>query len=536
MSLNKFLQVNAVRELHVILIVCLFVISLLFITIRLINLTIFQGPMFLNCYFPASDNKINRFNIVDRDGLFLATSVTTASLYINSQLIINKKKIVQSLLKVLPELDEHIILKQLSIKKPFVWLFRHLTPKQQEKILGLGEPSLNFLRDKRHFYPYGSLCAHVLGITDVDSKGVAGFEKTFNINNSGIQDNIFQDRTIQTSLNISIQSILHDQLVWAMEKFRAESSNSLVMDLKTSEILAIVSLPDFNLNLIDKLFLKEVYFNRNTLGVYEMGSTLKILNTALALEIGTINLESLYNTTRSLKINCFNVMDFYGIRQWFTVSAAFTNSSNIASGQIALDLGFVAQKAFVKSLGLLDSIFLEVPEVSLPISPINWSRSNVITISYGYGLSVSSLHLASAVSKVITPDGASEPTLLYNSSSINKRIRGVSQKTSTRIRKLMRYVIVSGKSNKSNVNGYIVCGKTGTSMIIKNGFYQEGCVITSFIGVVGLSLDSPRYLIFVMLDKPKPIKDTFGYNTAGWNAAPLAGRIMRNILSLGFLR
>ncbi|MCP4923643.1 MAG: penicillin-binding protein 2 [bacterium] len=529
---------------RLILVGLLFGISFFAIGMRLVDLTVLKEAAFSPAPFSLSEGRMNRANILDRNGVLLATSVTTASLYADARLVTDGKRIAKKLVNVLPGLNESKMARRLNSGKAFVWLARHLTPKQQEKILRLGEHSLDFQREEKRFYPHGALCAHVLGMTDVDGRGIAGLEKSFesqlaqdpvtlsNPLDDRVQDVTFQEAALHTSLDVRIQSALHKQLIWAMEKFSTKSANGLVMDLATGEILAMASLPDYNLNSDKGLLPKEAYFNRNTLGVYEMGSTFKILNTALVLETGVAKLESLYDATKALKVGRFRITDYRGKNQWLTVSQAFVHSSNIASGQMALDAGIPAQKAFMKGLGLLDSASLEIPEIGRPMSPRNWREPNAITISYGYGMSVSPLQLMDAVAKVVAPDGAAKPTLLKRSESPRERTRGVSEKTADKIRKLMRYSVLRGKNSKAKVNGYVVSGKTGTSMTLKNGRYQEGQVTTSFMGIIGTTVDNPKYLVFVMMEEPKAIKETFGFNAAGWNAAPLAGRVMGDVASL----
>jgi cell division protein FtsI (penicillin-binding protein 3) len=522
----------------------MFAISFFAIGMRLVDLTVLQEAAFSNSRWLPSEGRVSRANIVDRNGVILATSVTTSSLYADARLVMDGKRIARKLVKILPELNEETMARRLNSGKAFVWLMRHLTPKQQEKVLRLGEPALNFQRDEKRFYPHGSLCAHVLGMTDIDGKGISGLEKSFDNQltqdplkvfsalDDRVQDETFQQDSVQTSIDVRIQSALHHQLIWAMEKFSTRSANGLVLDLKTGEVLAMASLPDYDPNVDKGILPKEAYFNRNTLGIYEMGSTFKILNTALVLETGVAKLSSLYDATKALKVGRFRITDYRGKNQWLTVAQAFVSSSNIASGQMALDAGIPAQKAFMKSLGLLEPASLEVPEIGRPMIPTRWREPNAITISYGYGISVSALQLSSAIAKVIAPEGYVEPTLIKCSGVPKKRTLGVSAKTASKIRKLMRYSVVAGKNSKAKVNGYIVSGKTGTAMVLKNGRYQEGRVTTSFMGTIGTTVDDPRYLVFVMLEEPKATKDTYGFNAAGWNAAPLAGRVMGDVAAL----
>lgn len=522
----------------------LFAVSFFAIGMRLVDLTVLQEAAFAPSRVAISEGRMDRANILDRNGVLLATSVTTASLYADARLVTDGNHIAKKLVKVLPELDESVMARRLNSGKAFVWLMRHLTPQQQEKVLRLGEPALSFQREEKRFYPHGTLCSHVLGMTDIDGRGIAGLEKSFDLQlaqdssetssvlDDRVQDVAFQQSALQTSLDVRVQSALRNQLIWAMEKFRTTAANGLVMDLETGEILAMSSLPDYNPNQDVSSTSKDAYFNRNTLGIYEMGSTFKLLNTALALESGVATLGSLYDATKPLKVGRFRIKDYHGKNRWLSVSEAFIYSSNIASARMALDAGVPAQQDFMKRLGLLESTSLEIPEVGSPLSPVAWREASAITISYGYGISVSPLQLASAVAKLVAPEGAAPPTLLRKSEPVTERIRGVSPTISSKIRKLMRYVVAKGTGRKARVNGYVVSGKTGTAEVLHNGRYQDGRVTTSFMGTIGTTLDTPKYLVFVMLVEPKGTTDSFGYHAAGWNAAPLAGRVMGQVASL----
>ncbi|XP_022778919.1 uncharacterized protein LOC111320530, partial [Stylophora pistillata] len=244
---------------------------------RLVDLTVLQEAAFSNSRWLPSEGRVSRANIIDRNGVILATSVTTSSLYADARLVTDGKRIARKLVKILPELNEENMARRLNSGKAFVWLMRHLTPKQQERVLRLGEPALNFQRDEKRFYPHGSLCAHVLGMTDIDGKGISGLEKSFDNQlmqdplkvfsalDDRVQDETFQQDAVQTSIDVRIQSALHHQLIWAMEKFSTKSANGLVVDLKTGEVLAMASLPDYDPNVDKGILPKEAYFNRNTL-------------------------------------------------------------------------------------------------------------------------------------------------------------------------------------------------------------------------------------------------------------------------------
>jgi cell division protein FtsI (penicillin-binding protein 3) len=256
-----------------------------------------------------------------------------------------------------------------------------------------------------------------------------------------------------------------------------------------------------------------------------MGSTLKIVNTALVLETGVATLKSRYNAADPLSIGRFQVTDYHRHEGFLNVSEIFITSSNIGSAQMALSAGINRQKDFLKSIGLLDPQSLEVPEIGAPLAPKHWREANVMTISYGYGLSISPLQLATTVAGIVNGGIMPQPTLLKRDGNKTKCLRIVSQETSIQIRKLMRAAVINGTGRKANVPQYYVTGKTGTANVREGRHYKRGSVMTSFIGTLGASMDYPQYLVLIMLEEPQGKERSFGLNAAGWNAAPTAGRI-----------
>ena len=293
----------------------------------------------------ARELKTERADIIDRNGLLLATDLPTNSLYADARVVKDPVESADLLLTVLPDLDRDTLIRHLSSRKAFVWLRRNLTPEQQYEVNSLGIPGLNFQREERRVYPHGRLFSHVLGFTDIDNNGIAGAEREFDnelrINNG----------PLQLSLDTRVQFALEEEVENAMETYSAVGAAGLVMDVYTGEVIAMTSLPNFDPHRPGQAP-ADARFNRSTLGVYEMGSVFKLFNTAIALETGTSTLNSVYDATEPLRIARFSIRDYHAENRWLTVPEILVHSSNIGSARMAMAFGGENQKKYLKKLGM----------------------------------------------------------------------------------------------------------------------------------------------------------------------------------------
>ncbi len=470
---------------------------------------------------------IPRADILDRNGEVLATHLITASVYANAKVVLNARDAANKLAKLLPNVSAKVLYQRLNSQKGFVWLARHIAPKVQHEINRLGIPGVYLQKDYRRVYPYGRMVSHVLGYCGIDNKGLSGVEKFFDIK-------LRNEKTpLKLALDVRVQHIVHDELTNALNEFKAVGGNAMVMDIKTGELVAMVSLPNFDPNLPNQNNPKDT-FNRNTLGVYEMGSTFKILNTAIALESGTATPNSAYDATQPVRIGRFTVTDFKGKNRELTLTEAFVYSSNIAAIKIAQQFGTQTQKKYLEKLGIFKPATVEVPEIAYPLLPSPWTAVTTMTVAYGYGISVTPLRVMATIGSVINDGIKVQPTLLYqpHPPNLENAEQTLSKKTSQMIRDLMRTVVNEGTAKKADITGYQVFGKTGTAYQAKGGrgYGQNKTRITSFVG--GFPYHQPRYMVFVMLDDPKASSLTYGYATAGWNAAPTAGKMISRMAPL----
>ena len=466
----------------------------------------------------AGPMKTGRAEIVDRNGVLLATSLGTASLYANPQKVPDAAVAARRLIGVLPERSEAELTALLSSDKTFVWVERNLTPREQYEVNRLGIPGLDFQEEDRRVYPNGPLAAHTLGFTNIDNVGLAGIEQSFDESLKTRRD------PLTLSLDIRVQQVLRHELATQIDKFGAIGGGGIVLDVTTGEVVAMVSLPDFDPNAPAGAD-EEERFNRMTLGVYELGSVFKIFNHAMALESGVATLASSYDATKPIRIGRFTISDYHAEKRWLTLPEIFTHSSNIGSAKMALDVGGTAQKKFLSDLGLLRRTSIELPEQGAPMYPSTWREVNTMTIAFGHGIAVSPLHLATAVAATVNGGILHPPTLIRRApGAAIPGTRVLSATTSQQMRQLLRLVVADGTGRNAEAPGYFVGGKTGTAEKQVNGRYKRKALISSF--VAAFPIHAPRYVVLALLDEPKGIKETYGYATGGWTAAPVVSRVI----------
>ena len=477
-----------------------------------------------------------RPDILDRNGEVLATDVRSPSLFGEPHRIIDVDEAAELLTAVMTDLDAPELRERLSSKRRFVWLKREITPKQREQIHRLGVPGIGFLPENKRVYPNGAEVSHLIGHVNVDNQGIAGIEKW--LDRSGLADlhlaGLATDRLqkpVELAVDLRVQHALRDELVAARAKFKAQAVAGLLLAVRTGEIIAMVSLPDYDPN-YPREALDPTRINRLTTGVYEMGSTFKALTVAMALDSGKISLKSSFDARFPLQYGKHTIHDFHPQNRVLTVPEIFTYSSNIGAARMAVSLGVEHHKAFLKKLGQLDRLRTELPESAEPLVPKRWMELNTVTIAFGHGLSVAPLQAMMAIGALMNGGNLIPPTFLKRSEqeamALAKRV--IKPETSDRMRYLMRINVEKGTATKADVKGYYVGGKTGTSEKVVMGRYSKTKVLTAFTAV--LPADQPRYALLIMLDEPQPLPETHGYATSGWNAVPVGGTVIARLAPL----
>ncbi len=494
--------------------------------LRLIDVTLFndgfEPPVARS--EPPRYAQFARRDIVDRNGVLLATDLPTASLYADPKRVLDPVETATRLAQVLPGVSREALLAKLASRRRFVWIKRNLTPRQQDAVNRLGLPGVAFQRAEERVYPQGRLFSHVVGFTDIDGRGLAGVEKAF--------DDVLRSSrngdggALRLTLDTRIQYLLRSELARGMAIFRAKGAAGVVMDATGGAVRAMVSLPDFDPN--RGRGTGAARFNRVTLGAYEMGSTFKIFTLAMALDAGIVNLRDGYDASKPLRVARFTIRDYKPAKGWLSVPEIFIESSNIGSAKIARDVGARIQRQYLKRLGLLDPAEIELPEVATPLAPSPWREIATMTVGYGHGIAVSPIQLTAAVAAVVNGGVFYPPTLVPRAPDAPRvGWRVISTRTSARMRWLMKRVVEEGTGKKAAVAAYAVGGKTGTAEKPGRGGYRRNALISSF--VAAFPIDAPRYVVFVMYDEPKGTKATSNFATGGWTAAPAVARIITRL-------
>jgi cell division protein FtsI (penicillin-binding protein 3) len=477
-----------------------------------------------------------RPDIVDRNGEILATDIKAPSLFAEPRRIIDKDEAIELLTATLPDLDTAEVRERLSGRKGFVWLKREITAQQQFEIHKLGIPGIGFLRENKRVYPDGAEVAHLIGLVNIDNQGIAGMEKW--LDNQGLADlhraGFATDRLqrpVELSVDLRVEHALRDELLKAKEKFHAKAASGLVSNVRTGEIVAMVSVPDFDPNNP-----KEAHdpdrINRLTTGVYEMGSTFKAFTLAMALDSGKYDLNSQWDARGPLHYGKFAIHDDEPKGRFLNMKEVFYFSSNVGAARIALSQGVEAHKAFLRKMGQMDRLRTELPESASPLLPKRWSELNTITIAFGHGMAVAPLQAVMGIDALANGGYLIPPTFLKRTEAeamaVAKRV--IKPETSEKMRFLMRLNAEVGTARKADVKGYYIGGKTGTAEKVVNGRYAKKRVLTAFTAIV--PADNPRYQLLVMLDEPQALKETYGFMTSGWNAVPTGGKVIERIAPL----
>jgi cell division protein FtsI (penicillin-binding protein 3) len=477
-----------------------------------------------------------RPDILDRNGEILATDVRTPSLFGEPHRIIDVDEASELLTAVMTDIDAAELRKRLGSKRRFVWLKREITPKQREQIHRLGIPGIGFLPENNRIYPNGAEVSHLVGHVNIDNQGIAGIEKWLDargladLHLAGLASDRLQ-KPVELAVDLRVQHAMRDELVAARTKFKALAVAGLLTDVRTGEIISMVSLPDYNSN-NPREALDPTRINRLTTGVFEMGSTFKALTVAMALDSGKITLKSSFDARGGLHYGKFTIHDFHAQNRVLTVPEIFTYSSNIGTARMALSLGVEHHKWFLRKMGQLERLRTELPESAEPLVPRRWGELNTVTIAFGHGLSVAPLQAVAAIGALMNGGRLIPPTFLKRSEqeAMALATQVVKPETSDKMRYLMRLNVEKGTATKADVKGYYVGGKTGTSEKVVGGRYSKTKVLTSFTAVV--PADQPRYLLLIMLDEPQASADTHGFNTSGWNAVPVGGAVIARIAPL----
>ncbi|PYD47824.1 peptidoglycan D,D-transpeptidase FtsI family protein [Novacetimonas pomaceti] len=485
--------------------------------------------------------QVHRASIVDRNGQALAISLPVAQVYANPQEMIDPQDATHKLKRVLPGLDEAETLRRLSSARQFVYVARDISPAQELAINNLGIPGIYFEPGERRRYPMGRVAAQIMGGVDIDDHGVAGVERYFD-------KRLDSNRAPLTlSLDVRVQNVVHDELQSAMDTFQAIGACAIVMDVRNGEIIAMVSLPDYDANDFGHAP-ADARFNRAVTGMYEPGSTFKLQTTAMALQDGVAHIWDRFSSV-PIKIGRFTISDMKSdhFDTWLSLPEVMAYSSNPAAAHIALDAGAARQQEWLRNMGFFSRVPIELPEAGRPIVPSthNWGISTVMTVAFGHGVAEPPLAIVRGTAATAnggfllkptlllhdqdrTPGGSPAPDASDAAAPVPGAERLISAANSTILRKILRLDVAGGTGKSAESPGYFVGGKTGTAEKIgAHGGYLKHVNVSAFTGI--FPMNAPRYAVYVMLDSPKATPQTHGWTTAAWNAAPTASHIITRI-------
>ncbi len=488
-----------------------------------------------------------RADIVDRNGRIMATNLATHSLYAHPRDMIDPARAAAGLAEIFPELKEEELVADFTGDRKFMWIRRQISPEQMQAVHDIGSPGLLFGPREMRLYPNGPIASHILGgasygregVASAEVIGVAGVERQFD---GFLRDPANEGEPLELSLDLSVQAATEEVLAGGMSLMNAKGAASVLMDIKTGEVLAMASLPDFDPNNRPRILTEgdqsdSPLFNRAVQGVYELGSTFKIFAIAQAMELGLVNPNTMIDTQGPMTWGRFRIRDFHDYGPQLSTTDVIVKSSNIGTARIALMIGAQRQKEFLGSLGFLEATPIEMVEAptGAPLVPRNWSEISTMTISYGHGLSSSPLHLASAYASLLNGGTKVEPTLLrQHNPPLGPRV--VREEISRRSADMLRQVVERGTASFGEVPGYEVGGKTGTADKPREsgGGYYDDKVIATFASV--FPADDPKYVLIVTLDEPSENSGDKPRRTAGWTAVPVAAEMIRRVAPLLGLR
>ncbi len=466
-----------------------------------------------------------RAEITDRNGTILAVSLPGAQLFADPRQVPDPLGATEKLASVLPGLNEDVTEKKLASGKDFVYLDRKLTPEEELAVNQLGIPGVYFENSVKRHYPDGDLAAQILGAVNVGGVGIAGVEEYFN---NRLTSN---PAPLALSIDAGIQSIVHDELASAMAEFKSPGACAIVMNARTGEILALASLPDYDVTDFGTAGSNEK-FNRCVEGEYEPGSVFKLQTVSMALDSGMIHWWDYFDTTHPLHVGRFEITDFEPAHTWMAVPEILNVSSNIGASRIATILGPKIEQAWLSKQGFFKPLNIQLPGPPMPeYHPLKtWGLATTMTVSFGAGIAVSPLSLVTGVLPIVNGGVRYDPTLLAvdQNGPQPEGMRVMKQSTSDIMRKMMTNVVLFGTGKNAAVPGYVVGGKTGTAQVVgPNGRYLLHTNNASFMAA--FPMQNPQYVIYVLVLQPKPDKTTFGFTTGGYIAAPTVSRIIARI-------
>ena len=484
---------------------------------------------------PVSNIKNYRADIMDRNGNYLAKTVSSIDIGINPVEIIDKQKLLINLKLLFPKKNYLEIEKKIDQNK-FFYFEKKISLENYEKIMLLGDKSIVPEEKLARVYPQKNLFSHIIGQIDDDNQGISGIEKSFD-------DRLKQKKEpLKLTVDTDVQFLVREQLIKFNTIFRSKGAAAILMNVNNGEIISMVSYPDFDLNKREKIVDLD-FINRATKGVYELGSVFKTFTVAAGLDQNLIDVDTEFlDLPKSIRCAGQPIGEYSdNIPSDLTVEEILIRSGNIGSVRIGQKLEIEKLKSFLEKVGVLNKIDFDIEEVGEPY-PFKWGKCKLATVSFGHGITTTPLQLAKGYS-IITNGGFDiKPTLIKrDEDNIKNKNRVIKEGISEKLNLILRKIVTNkeGTAELANIDGYEVGGKTGTAQKTTLGGYSN-LKVNTFASIFPTS--KPKYALIVLLDEPKtnseyiyyykdgkqPTKGT-PYNTAGWTSVEVAGNIIERI-------
>lgn len=478
-----------------------------------------------------TDSALLRGDILDRNGQVLARTIEAWSIGIHTdRLLTPPDQLAEKLAQLMPEKTPQEYLAMIRTRQasrtPFTYLRRRALPELVAAVNAFGEPGLAYAREPERLYPQTTLAAHVLGYTDLSGHGITGMERVLNNELGGSSS---RGKSVALSIDSRVQAVMESELYAAMVDQHAVGAGGVVLDARTGEVVAMVSLPVFNPNKARGSKDDPQWRNSMTQSVYELGSTFKPITVANAMDTGVItSMTKRYDATAPLRVGGYTIHDDEPAGRWYNVPEMLAYSSNIVTARIADQLGQARTASMFKRLHFDSRPDIELKERARPIWPTHWWRTTIMTIGYGHGMAVTPLHLATAYAALVNGGIWRPSTLLkIDPRKAPQGSRVFTQATSDRMRQLLRLIVTDGTGRNANISGLRIGGKTGTAEKASEGGYAHHSIVATF--AAAFPMDAPRYVVIGMLDEPKGSAISHGQRTAAWTVAPAVGRAISRI-------
>ena len=471
-----------------------------------------------------------RADLVDRNGQILAMDLVHYGVYLDPHDVSDAKGTEAALMSVLPGIVPARLEKTLAgDRREFV--IGGLTPEMKAKVHDLALPGIDFEEESARAYPLGETASHIVGFSGKDGHGLAGAEKAL--------DNDVRTAagkgTVPLSIDLRVQGALDDELNAAATKYSAIGGVGIVVNVRTGEILGMSSYPNFDPNDAGTTDPAKL-INHVAATDYEPGSVFKVFTLAMGIDAGVANVNTMLDARTPLALGGQTIHDYDKDNAMLPLWEVFTHSSNIGSARLGLMCGADRMDRYFRSFGLFAAAPSELAESTRPIVNSRLTDNVVASMSFGHAISLSPLTIATGMSAVLN-GGIYRPLTIRKLETGQTPAAGrrvIQASTSRTMLNLMRLNVTNGTGGKANVAGYRVGGKTGSAEKPEGGHYDRNKLVSSFAAVFPTDgpLDADRYFVLIMLDTPHATKDTFGFATGGWTAAPAAGRVIERIAPL----